>query len=535
MVVERKHEKEIEGPRLGLTIYLIKPEMVGTFEDAIRKGRDVLPLKAPLDGEFIVFPPAARKPAWVDVVRSVLQDGTQLPELNSQSPGGLLVVRREKDTFVVSFGHAWQKLEDQWLESDFGLRVALNSIPPDKIIEIRAEQVFANWHIASERAPRASFVDQFGVEFDRDLVATLDGVPVNNPLFGKHVRGGTNMRVEGTFPKLGDVLDKAARLFRSTAYKKKWPEIGNVRPVIDAGIIEKLDAQLDEEFESGEAEKKLVLFTPAHRHGEELPLAHGYVYGRMSNNPEIRPYMLVGSWMSFLKSKKENPSTSEAKENRIHFLDDAKEEIKNYRVYDCFGYELSLNGRPYILSSGVWYEVVADFLSRVNDYLNSQVKTPKLALPKWDQVEDEDEYNVRCGKLPNVLHFDCKDVMFGGGRSRFEFCDFMDTKSRTLCFAKIASKSSGMSHLVEQVRRTAELLFDPDQAYREQLAEVFKKQHPKADRTWLKTRPRNEDWNLALVSLGRPAKDLPFFAKCALWKLHRNLTARGHQISFISV
>jgi len=29
-------------------------------------------------------------------------------------------------------------LEDQRLESDFGLRVALNSIPPDKVIEIRA-------------------------------------------------------------------------------------------------------------------------------------------------------------------------------------------------------------------------------------------------------------------------------------------------------------------------------------------------------------------------------------------------------------
>jgi uncharacterized protein (TIGR04141 family) len=185
-----------------------------------------------------VFPPTAGEPAWVDVVRSVLQNSTQLAELKSQLPGGLLVVRREKDTFVVSFGHGWQKMEDQWLESDFGLRVALNSIPPDKIIEIRAEQVFANWHIASERAPRASFVDQFGVEFDRDLVASLDGIPSNSPLFGKHVRGGTNMRVEGAFQAIGDVLDKAATLFRSNAYKKRassglsvWIELESSLPL----------------------------------------------------------------------------------------------------------------------------------------------------------------------------------------------------------------------------------------------------------------------------------------------------------------
>jgi len=303
VVVGSLPEEETDGPKVGLTIYLVKPEMVATFEHVVKKGRDVLPLKAPLNGEFIVFPPGARTAAWVDLVRSVLQDSSQLAELKSQSPGGLLIVRREKDTFVVSFTHAWQKLEDQWLESDFGLRVALNAIPPDKIVEIRAEQVFGNWHIASERAPRASFVDQFGVEFDRDLVATLDGVPANSPLFGKHVRGGTNMRVERSFSKLGDVLDKAATQFRSNAYKKRWPEIGNIKPVGDAGIIEKLDAKLDAEFEFGEAQKKLVLFTPAHRHGEELPLADGYVYGRISKNPEIRPYLLVGSWNDLLREQ----------------------------------------------------------------------------------------------------------------------------------------------------------------------------------------------------------------------------------------
>ena len=45
-------------------------------------------------------------------------------------------------------------------------------------------------------------------------------------------------------------------------------------------------------------------------------------------------------------------------------------------------------------------------------------------------------------------------------------------KSKTLFFAKIPSKSSGMSHLVEQVRRTAELLFSADGAYRKELTKV---------------------------------------------------------------
>ena len=156
-----------------------------------------------------------------------------------------------------------------------------------------------------------------------------------------------------------------------------------------------------------------------------------------------------------------------------------------------------------MLSSGTWYEVIPDFIGRVNRYI-SKVAGPKAPPPAWNQVETEPEYNERCGEISGFLHFDSANVLFGGAQSKFEFCDFLHLKSKTLYFAKIASSLSGMSHLVEQARRTAELLFSTDGAYREELAKVFKKYHPKADASWLKTRPDNGDWKLCMVSLGRP-------------------------------
>jgi uncharacterized protein (TIGR04141 family) len=300
-------------------------------------------------------------------------------------------------------------------------------------------------------------------------------------------------------------------------------------------MIERLDARLDAEFESGEAQRKLVLFTPIHRHNKDLPLAQSYVYGHLRKDPPFRPYLLTEFWMNFLAEKNRRPTTAEAKKDRIHLLDEGREEIKNYSIYECFGYELSYGGKSYFLSSGVWYEVVSDFVGRVNTYITTQIGAPDFRLPRWDQAEDEAGYNRRCGALQGFLHFDTRNVQFGGGYSRFEFCDFLDTRTKTLYFAKIASKSSGMSHLVEQVRRTAELLFDTDQAYRNELSGVFQRQHPRAERAWLRSRPQNSDWKLCLVSLGRPASDLPFFAKCALWKLHRNLTTRGHEVFYASV
>src|ERR1700730_17220189 len=135
MPLKPSAEPEDDSAKIGLTVYLLKPDKVTTFQDEVMRDREVRRLAEPLDGEFIMFPSARRQPVWVDVVRSVLQDPPQF-ELWGQSPAGLLVIRREADTFVISFGHAWQKLDPPWLEADFGLRVALNSIPPDKIIDV---------------------------------------------------------------------------------------------------------------------------------------------------------------------------------------------------------------------------------------------------------------------------------------------------------------------------------------------------------------------------------------------------------------
>jgi uncharacterized protein (TIGR04141 family) len=61
--------------------------------------------------------------------------------LNSQLPAGLLVIRRAPNSFVLSFGRAWQKLENHCLQIDSGQRVALNSIARDKLIGVGRDLV----------------------------------------------------------------------------------------------------------------------------------------------------------------------------------------------------------------------------------------------------------------------------------------------------------------------------------------------------------------------------------------------------------
>jgi len=254
----------------------------------------------------------------------------------------------------------------------------------------------------------------------------------------------------------------------------------------------------------------------------------------MSNTPATTPYLLVDSWLNYLAKDKRDPTVEAAKESWIHLMDDSKEPVDRCTAFQCFGYELSLGNRQYILSSGIWYEVAIDFLNKVNKTAGA-ISPPKITLPAWNGVESEGHFNARCAQIPGFLAFDAKNIVFGGGQSKFEFCDVFHPKSKSLYFAKIPSKSSGMSHLVEQVRRTSELLFSSDGAYRKELIKVFQKYHKGADISWLKTRPKHGDWNLCLVSLGKSANKLPFFARCGLVKVVTDLREQGHEVFFLAV
>ena len=503
-------------------------------EDGLRP----ISLVESLDGKFFpILPKAGRIPVWVEVVNSLLSRPLD-EDMNSRSPAGILQINRNTGinrTFLICFGHAWQRLDDRWLEPDFGLRVALNSIPKENVVEIRAEQFFARRHLSSERAPYASSVDEFGVDFDRDLVAVVEGEPLLCPTFGSILRGGTSLRIslDASLLTLGDILDNCLARFQSLEYTKDWPDVDKIALVRDKDIICRLDDHLKSDIASVEARSKITLFTPTQRRGDSI-LADSYVYGRLSKSPVISPYLTITGWIDYITRKQIAPSVEAARHTPVHVLDESGAESHSCTVYDCIGYEYSDNRTTYVLSSGIWYEVVSDYVAKINNVV-SAISHPDRQLPAWNRIEREGQYNARCVQENGLVNCDAENIHYGGSGSQFEFCDVLDVQSKTLYFAKIAAKSSGMSHLLEQVRRTAHLFFSTDSTYRSKLRNHFDGHHLMADLTWLDSRPKQGDWELCMVSLGRNKDDLPFFAKCGLAKLYKDLIEQGHKVTFIGV
>jgi uncharacterized protein (TIGR04141 family) len=108
--------------------------------------------------------------------------------------------------------------------------VQVRRLNSHEVVEIRTEQVFAGWHLASERAPKVSSIRKFGIKFDRDLLGMIGGVSSNKTLGGT-VRGSSSLRVKHPIANLEDLLETVLDLFSRDDYKKAWPEIDNISPI----------------------------------------------------------------------------------------------------------------------------------------------------------------------------------------------------------------------------------------------------------------------------------------------------------------
>jgi uncharacterized protein (TIGR04141 family) len=164
--------------RYTVSLYLLKASSVAHAETALftltGSGQDLV--DAIPGGRFLALPVDASPPRWIAFIQDLLPPQSPSIGLLSQAPGGLLWIPYFGKHYVLAFGAAYLQLKDEWLVPEFGKDVALSVIPQGNVVELRAEQVFARRHLASERAPKAASERDFGFEADRDLVAAVEGV-----------------------------------------------------------------------------------------------------------------------------------------------------------------------------------------------------------------------------------------------------------------------------------------------------------------------------------------------------------------------
>lgn len=515
---------------LSVTAFLIRRDCIDQVRDFLRDQPDQIPLSSNVAiGTFFPISSEPDPPNWAKELQEKLLTRPPAHPLNSQSPAGIMSLWLKGRLILITFGHAWMKLDARWYQHDFGRRAALNLIDEDALRQIRLEQVLAKRHRQIERSPGTANLYSFGYESDRDLVFSVEGVSRNKLIHGT-VRGGAALRFETKTELLPKALELACKR-QGYGYQKKFPDIDSLSPITNQLDIQLLDAQLDAELKS--PHPRISMAPPASLEVFDQDLY--FTYGRWNPKNHARSWNLsFDEWRASLGGVQ---PTLEASMGTAISVVDASTNIRRARIYpkDCFSFDVTNKKGHFVLFSGKWYMASPNLEAKIEHFLNSLL-APTAPPPRWNGIDDETAYNNSvCNLDAELVHMDARNVMYGGGQSRFEFCDFLNPVKRILYFAKSPSSAQGMSHLFEQTRRTVELFFGNNDMYLTKLRQKLRDQHPQMNMDWIEEKPTSSQWEVCLVSLGKRADQLSMFPKCGLMKLHREVSGRCGKVTFAAL
>ncbi|MGO2323724.1 TIGR04141 family sporadically distributed protein, partial [Vibrio casei] len=119
-----------------LSIYLAKPGVGGDVSKVINLEKSKPAIEMDISGLeamlYVKKEPPKPPPPWT----KLFTEHQDLPEDifgGRKSVGAAFVVKLNESLFILTFGTGFHLLKNESIERDFGLRVTLNSVDPDKL------------------------------------------------------------------------------------------------------------------------------------------------------------------------------------------------------------------------------------------------------------------------------------------------------------------------------------------------------------------------------------------------------------------
>jgi Family of unknown function (DUF6119) len=196
-----------------LTIFLLKdsfhePEQIFKRSEELTE----LPLaRNAVDlGSLFIQPSNDRLPAWVSLFSGMLR-----LDLN--------MVRNASTAAV-------------WLlDEDFGLRVTLNSVDPNKIKAIDRMTLDSVAQQTRIQASQEATMSEFGLDVEQDLLRAVTGVPIDASLGQRFTgRDALQVVVPITLGQIPGLLSRFLEEFAKQDYKIRFPWIEQIHEIDDA-------------------------------------------------------------------------------------------------------------------------------------------------------------------------------------------------------------------------------------------------------------------------------------------------------------
>lgn len=452
--------------------------------------------------------------------------------MNSSSSAALLVKASGK-IFGFTFGYGKNFFNINEIEDTFGLKVALNSIDPDKIRSVDVKNLDTVVRQSKVQTSQAGSVDNFGLNIDKDILNAVTGL-ANDPTFGKQISGAAafHLCISITLAELPNLCSQLYAKFKETKYKERFPWVDHVTEVKNPSLKEQLDSLLLKAINEKDFEKTF-LAVPEVIDWEKVA---GFKYAQ--NDQEIRDDIRISD---ILPSDPDSThiTLDWLKGRSIYVCDENGAVVNEWNLYKCINFETdkSPDGRATptsLLTAGKWFNIDANYSATIASEVAQIPVYNNYTFPKYTK-KSEGDYNdaVYNSDKANCFLMDRKNIPYGGGRNKIEFCDLFIKKS-DFVHVKRFRGSACLSHLFMQGHNAAFLLrTDPNfvKKVNERLPEDWK-----FDET-VQVLPAKHEVVYAVISKSK--KDVggvfPFFSKVSLAQIHKQLTAYGYKVALAKI
>ena len=511
----------------SFSIYLLKPthDATNTLKDDHELVDDVDAGDLPDDAILYVLDSKPNPPWWKSYF------GIQ-KNLQQTLKGAVVFLPVEGRTFAITFGHVYHNLRPESYEYDFGLRVTLNSVDPNKLKSLDS---LAPENTRRQRTQLAVSSDLTFFDFDRDstILKSLTGV-VREQLkpFFRHATGASNVRISSDVAPDGlpDLCKKLLDLYKDETFKTAFPDIQNVTPVKDPITLDALNAKLEGAVKG--KDDSVILTVPElidyseNRFFTFSGAGSGLVYDDI----------FIDRYYEYLSNAGKILADLEIEDLKKHGLvvtdEQGQRRGENPSLLKCLIFDTSLaeGGPHYHLCEGNWYEVETDYVAALKTFLDPFCKDTSLI---DFQHSDEAEFNEACAAASfERLCMDKGNISLPK-QKQVEPCDICEFTDDQVIFhhVKRSTVSSNLSHLFNQGLNSIQLIRDEEQAL-ENLKALAAHKAPDGKEDEYVSAFDGKDYKVVFHIITHKDKDrksdnLPLFSRISLKRTLRELKRMG--------
>lgn len=387
-------------------------------------------------------------------------------DLRQAFKGALVFVPASNRLFVFSFGRAYHSLRKGSYEPDFGLRVTLNAVDPNKIKNTDIIEP-VNARRRRTQVPVLSDLTLFDFDHDSAVLKNLAGkVRDDYAHLVRNISGQDNLRISSKVQAtdLPIFCEQLLSLYQLNDYKDAFPGIRAISRVRDPALIKQLDENLVRSF--GERDPALLLGIPAFvDYSKSMQIRY-----RGAGGSFVRDDATLELYYEYLSTRDVQPESltlEDLRRHKIELVDEEKRPGDKYAIRKALIYDTALQGDSagYHLLEDVWYRVETDYM-RLLEYDIASI-FEDLELPPY-RHKNEADYNAKMEEEhKNMKCLDGKDIA-PPGATQVEPCDVLrvegegDERDVSLIHVKRSTRSSGLSHLFSQGAGSMELLLSED-------------------------------------------------------------------------